>query len=100
MSDFTEARWARAGKKAVARSEAKRRPIRAAVVAASVKGLEGVPFASKRAWELALAAGLAWPNFEGIVEGSANGYTANDVRRIVRFQHGNKEFIAFQKVNG
>ena len=84
MSDFTEAQWARAGKKAVARAEAMRRPIRAAVAAASVKGLEGVTFASTRARELALEAGLAWPNFEDIAESAAGGYTADDVRQIVR----------------
>ena len=84
MSDFTEAQWARAGKLARARAEAARRPIREAVTAATVRGLTGVTFASDRARELALDAGLAWPNFEDVEESAAGGYTAADVRRIVR----------------
>ena len=84
MSDFTEAQWARAGKRARARAEAVRRPIREAVAVSRVRGLADIPFASPKARELALDAELAWPNFEDVEEGSAQGYTADDVRRIVR----------------
>jgi hypothetical protein len=61
-----------------------RGPIRRAVAASKVKGLAGVTFASERARELALEAGLAWLNFENVEESAGGGYTADDVRRIIR----------------
>ena len=82
MSDFTERQWARGGRKARARAEAVRAPIRQAVASAAEKGLGGIEFASERAATMARAWGLSWPSFEGIESSSARGYTADDVRRI------------------
>ena len=82
MSDFTERQWARGGRKARARAEAVRAPIRRAVASAAARGLDGVGFASGKAEEMARAWGLSWPSFEGVQPSSARGYTADDVRRI------------------
>jgi hypothetical protein len=83
MSDFTERIWAKAGAKARARSEAVRRPLRKAVKAAVVQGLDGVDFASSTARKLAEDAPLAWPDFEGLIPSSDRGFTAADVRAIL-----------------
>lgn len=82
MSDFTERQWAKAGRKARARSEAMRRPIREAVKAAAVKGLQDIRFASATAQTAASYHGLSWVNFEGKAPSSSRGFTAADVRKI------------------
>lgn len=68
---------------AKARSNAVRRPLQAAVVSAAKKGLASVPFASGRARELAMDAGLTWAAFQTIPQTSDHGFTAADVRALL-----------------
>jgi hypothetical protein len=84
MSDFLERQWAGGGKKARARAEAVRKPLREAVKAASEKGLAGIKFASSTAGRLARENQLYWGNFEGHTSSSPNGFTAADVRKILK----------------
>jgi hypothetical protein len=82
MSVNTERQWALAGRKAKARAEAVRGAVRKVVKADTTRGLEGIPFASQKAKDLALASGLGWGAFDDLEASSVRGYTVADVRGI------------------
>ena len=83
MSDFEERQWERAGRQAVARSNAVREPIRRAVQKARREQLDGIAFASATARTLAVEANLAWPHFADVVSASTKGYNSKEVRSII-----------------